>query len=184
MNLFSQSRKDRHQRLKEKIAVSPFMTDSELATYLGVSVATVRLDRMTLGIPEVRERVLTVAEKHVGDADGIAEILDVEPGVRGVSVLVTNDEMCFHGTDIVKSQYIYSMAEDLAVKVLGAKATIVNVANIKYKTEVKSNVKLVARCLIKSARIMNTLVWVTIYNNSNEVFRCKFILEEKGTSLR
>ena len=183
MNLFSQSRKDRHEKLQEKIAVSPFMTDSELAAYLGVSVATVRLDRMTLGIPEVRERVLTVAEKHVGDADGPAEILDVEPGIRGVSVLKTSEEMCFHGTDIVKSQYIYSMAEDLAVKVLGMKATIVNVANIKYKTAIKTNVKLVARCQVKATRIMNTLVWVTIYNNSKEVFRCKFILEEKGTSL-
>lgn len=181
MSLFSHSRKERHERLKEKIAVSPFMTDSELAAFLGVSVATIRLDRMALGIPELRERVLNVAEKHVGDEDDIAQIIDIENGIRGVSVLMTTEEMCFSGTDIVKSQYIYSMAEDLALKVLGAKAVIVNVANIKYKTVVKTNVKLVARCSVRSIRIRDNLVWVIIYNNSEEIFRCKFILTEKGS---
>ena len=180
MSLFSQSRKDRHEKLKEKIAVSPFMTDSELAASLGVSVATIRLDRMTLGIPEVRERVLTVAEKHVADSDGIAEIIDIENNVRGVSVMNTSEDMCFPGTDIVKSQYIYSMAEDLALKVTGMKAAIINVANIKYKKAVINNVKLVARCSVKSVRNIDSLVWVMIYHNSIEIFRCKFLLEEKG----
>ena len=77
MSFFSQSRKIRHDKLKDIIAESPFMTDSELAVFLNVSVATVRLDRMTLGIPEVRERVLLVAEKHVSDSDGISEIIDI-----------------------------------------------------------------------------------------------------------
>lgn len=180
MSLFSQSRKERHEKLKEKIAQSPFMTDSELASYLNVSVATVRLDRMTLGIPEVRERALIVAEKHVAGSDGICEIIDIEKNVRGVSVMNTNEEMCFPGTDVVKSQYIYSMAEEVALKVTGMKAALVNVANIKYKSIVNKNTKLVARCSVKSVRTSDSLVWVMVYNNSVEVFRCKFLVQEKG----
>ena len=180
MSLFSQSRKIRQDKLKDKIAESPFMTDSELAAFLNVSVATVRLDRMTLGIPEVRERVLLVAEKHVSDSDGISEIIDIEENVRGVSVMNTNEEMCFPGTDIVKSQYIYSMAEDVAIKVTNMKAALINVANIKYKSAVNKGVKLVARCSVKSVRTSDSLVWVMVYNNSVEVFRCKFLMQEKG----
>ena len=37
------------------------MTDEDIAEYLEVSVPTVRLDRLELGIPELRQRIREVA---------------------------------------------------------------------------------------------------------------------------
>ena len=47
-------KEERQQLLREKLNISPFTTDEELATYFGVSVPTIRLDRLALGIPELR----------------------------------------------------------------------------------------------------------------------------------
>ena len=54
-------REERHELLRELLKIHPFYTDEELAEKLGVSVSTIRLDRMELGIPEMRERTRAVA---------------------------------------------------------------------------------------------------------------------------
>ena len=38
-------------------------TDQELAASLGVSLGTVRLDRAMMGVPELRKRVRSMAER-------------------------------------------------------------------------------------------------------------------------
>ena len=45
----------RHQLLLKNMQTSPFLTDEELAKMLDVSIQTIRLDRLELGIPELRE---------------------------------------------------------------------------------------------------------------------------------
>ena len=51
----------RHKNLKKLLRTNPFSTDEELASILGVSVPTIRLDRATLGIPELRARTKDMA---------------------------------------------------------------------------------------------------------------------------
>ena len=50
-------KKERQQLLVEKVKEKPFLTDEELAKALSVSVQTIRLDRLELGIPELRGRI-------------------------------------------------------------------------------------------------------------------------------
>jgi len=52
-------KKERQAILLEKLEQDPFLTDEELSEMLGVSVPTIRLDRLELGIPELRERIKT-----------------------------------------------------------------------------------------------------------------------------
>lgn len=47
----------------------PFLTDEDLADGLGVSVATIRLDRTALDIPEVRVRLRKAAAKNAHSAE-------------------------------------------------------------------------------------------------------------------
>ena len=56
VNVARQAKKIRHEQLKNLIEHSPFVTDEELAIRFGVSIQTIRLDRMEMGIPELRER--------------------------------------------------------------------------------------------------------------------------------
>ena len=48
-------KKERQQLLLQQVKEKPFLTDEELAQKLGVSVQTIRLDRLELGIPELRD---------------------------------------------------------------------------------------------------------------------------------
>ena len=59
----SELKKQRHRQLIELISTNPLMTDEEIAASLGVSMSTVRLDRGLLAIPELRERMRTMAEQ-------------------------------------------------------------------------------------------------------------------------
>ena len=60
-------KQERQKQLTEKLNITPFLTDEELASHFGVSVPTIRLDRLELGIPELRERIKAMATEHAQD---------------------------------------------------------------------------------------------------------------------
>ena len=55
-------KKERQKRLTETLIRDPFITDEELSESFKVSIQTIRLDRLELGIPELRERIRSVAK--------------------------------------------------------------------------------------------------------------------------
>jgi acyl-coenzyme A thioesterase PaaI-like protein len=175
-------KKERQNVLVAKIKTDPFLTDEELAEIFNVSIPTIRLDRLELGIPELRERVKNVAEESYAKVrtlhsrEIIGELLDISLGVSGISVLETNESMAFEKTKIIRGHFIYSLAESLAIAVIVAQVALVGVANIKYKTPVYSGTKLVAKAEVKENRGNNYIVWVKILEKQKEVFRGKFIL--------
>ena len=154
LNKSSRAKKDRHKRLLEKIKEDPFMTDEDIAEYFEVSVPTVRLDRLELGIPELRERIKEVASSnhqkvralHVDEI--IGEIVEINLGESGMSILDTTDQMVFSQPKFKRSLH-YSMAESLAISVIDAEVALVGVANIKYKIPVYAGSKLVAKAAVK-----------------------------------
>ncbi len=182
MSRSSLLKKERQRLLIKKIEKNPFLTDEDIAQMLNVSVPTIRLDRLELGIPELRERIKNVAEsnynkvKALGSKEIVGELLDIKLGESGLSVLETTDEMTFEKTKIVRGHFIYSLAESLAIAVIDAHVALVGVANIKYKIPVYAGTKLVAKAEVKRKRGKNFIVWVIISEKSREVFRGKFIL--------
>jgi len=182
MSRSSSQKRERQSTLKEKIEKDPFLTDEEIARMFSVSVPTVRLDRLELGIPELRERIKNFAEKNFEKvksmqlSEFVGELVDIELGKRGISILETNDIMAFEKNKIVKGQYIYSLAESLAIAVIDADVALVGVANIKYSKPVYSGSKIVAKAQVIRERASNFLVWVKVYEQQAEVFRGKFIL--------
>jgi hypothetical protein len=95
---------------------------------------------------------------------------------NAISVLETDDTMLFDGTNVVKSQHIYALAEELALSVIDAKAALVKVANVKYVNEVHSGEKLVAHSSVKREKEKEYIVHVIIKVKLKEVFRGKFSL--------
>jgi acyl-coenzyme A thioesterase PaaI-like protein len=182
----SRAKKNRQNRLLEKIKEDPFMTDEDIAEYLEVSVPTVRLDRLELGIPEVRQRIREVASQNYQKvralhADEIVgELVEIQLGTSAISILDTTDQMVFAQSKIVRGHYIYSFAESLAIAVIDAEVALVGVANIKYKTPVYAGSRLVAKAVVKQTRQRSHIVWVFINCKQKEVFRGKFILVSIG----
>lgn len=175
-------KKERQAVLLEKIQQDPFLTDEELSEMFSVSIPTIRLDRLELGIPELRERIKNVAEKNhskvksLRSKDIVGELVDISLGQGGISILETNENMAFEKTRIIQGHYIYSLAESLAIAVIDAHVALVGVANIKYKTPVYSGSKLIAKAEVKKAKDNKYIVWVKILERQVEVFRGKFIL--------
>lgn len=179
------AKKERQNKLIEKIKEDPFLTDEELAGQLSVSVPTIRLDRLELGVHELRQRIRDMAStnhnkvRSLSSEEIIGEIVELNLGENAISVLDTTEQMVFAQSRIVRGHYIYSMAESVAIAVIDADAALVGVANIKYKHPVYAGSKLIARVTIKEKRTKGRyIVWVMIYNKQIEVFRGKFLLVE------
>lgn len=174
-------KEERQQLLKEKLNSAPFTTDEELATYFGVSVPTIRLDRIVLGIPELRERMKAMVKRQESDKllssmEGLGDVIDLTHGESGISVMKTTADMV-DATGYVESHYLFAQADALAKAVLGTRHIIAGVGNIKYKSPVKANVNLVAKAEIVRKRDEKFFIWVTIKDKTKEVFRAKFIME-------
>lgn len=175
-------KKERQRSLAERIEKDPFLTDEELAELYSVSIQTIRLDRMELGIPELRERIRNVAERNysrvrtITGKEIVGELVDLELGKKGISILEPDDTMAFEKTNIVRGQFIYAQAESLAIAVIDADVALIGVANIKYKKPVLSGQKLVAHAEVIRKRGNKYFVWVKLRVKMEEVFRGKFIL--------
>ena len=163
-------KKERQQLLVEKVKEKPFLTDEELAKALGVSVQTIRLDRLELGIPELRGRIRKMAEtaqnkvKSIQSGEVVGELIDLELGHSGISLLRVTEDMVFAKTQIAKGHYLFSQA----------------VANVKYKVPVHVGEKLIAKAEIVRVRGNKYFVWVKTRNDTQEVFRAKFIMVSWG----
>ena len=165
-----------------QVREKPFLTDEELAQRLHVSVQTIRLDRLELGIPELRGRIRRMAEsaqnkiKAIQSGDVVGELIDLELGHSGISLLRVTDDMVFARTKIAKGYYMFSQANSLALAIIAAPMAATGVANVKYKIPVHVGEKLIAKAEIVKVRGNKYFVWVKTHNDTQEVFRAKFIL--------
>lgn len=175
-------KQERQQLLIEKLNTVPFVTDEELANTFNVSVPTIRLDRLELGIPELRERIKAMAQEHtVGStlsnhAEVVGDLVDLIEGEQGLSILRTTDSM-LDQSGYIDPQYLFAQANSLAKVVMGVPSAVAGVGNIKQKTLVKANCNLVAKAEVVRRRGTKYFIWVTIKNRVKEVFRAKFIME-------
>ena len=170
-------KQERQKQLTEKLNITPFLTDEELASHFGVSVPTIRLDRLELGIPELRERIKAMATEHAQDEHEIVgELIDVTEGKQALSMLHTTPDM-EDRFGYIDPQYLYAQANSLAKLVMGSTLCSAEVGNIKYKNPVESGTNLVAKAEIVRRRGDKYFIWVIIRDKIKEVFRAKFIME-------
>ncbi|GAQ26301.1 MULTISPECIES: transcription factor FapR [Tepidanaerobacter] len=182
-------KKIRQKLLLETIAEDPFLNDEELAERFNVSVQTIRLDRMELKLPELRERIRAVAQdsyakvKSIDVSEIVGELVDLELDKRGISILETNNNMTFGKTKVIRGDIIFAQANSLAIATIDAKVALTGVANIKYKLPVYAGQKLVAKAEVTRVRGNKKFVFVRTYVKQKEVFRGKFILASLEDSI-
>jgi acyl-coenzyme A thioesterase PaaI-like protein len=175
-------KRSRQVNLLERIKNDPFLTDEELSEIFGVSIQTIRLDRLELAIPELRERIKTVAEnnyskvKSIHGKEIVGELVDLDLGKSGISIFETDNALAFKKTNVVKGHHIFAQAESLAIAVIDANVALIGVANIKYKHPVFAGDKTIAKAEVVRMRGNKYFVWVFIKVRQVEVFRGKFIL--------
>jgi acyl-coenzyme A thioesterase PaaI-like protein len=176
------SKKERQKLLKDVLIDDPFLNDEELAEKFNVSIQTIRLDRMELKLPELRERIRVVAQhsyakvRSIDVREIVGELVDLELDKRAISILETTPNMAFGKSKVIRGDIIFAQANSLAIATIDATVALTGVANIKYKLPVYSGQKLVAKAEVTRVRGNKKFVFVRIFVKQKEVFRGKFIL--------
>ena len=176
-------RKLRQDKLTKILASNPMITDSELASRLGVSISTVRLDRALMGVPELRERIRTMAQnalsklQSLSPSEVIGDLLELEPDKWALSVLRTAKDMAFRFTDIVSDNYVYSQASSIAVAAIEAANVIIDSMRGEYKGHARVGDVLIARAKVGVNHEGRKIVSVRTRAGDREIFVGRFIIQ-------
>ncbi|GAM12565.1 phosphateacyl-ACP acyltransferase PlsX [Mesobacillus selenatarsenatis SF-1] len=169
--------------LTETIKENPFITDEELAEKFTVSIQTIRLDRLELSIPELRERIKNVAEKRFEDEvrslpleEVIGEIIDIELDQSAISILDIKSEHVFRRNKIARGHHLFAQANSLAVAVINDELALTAKANIQFTRSVKEGERVIAKARVEKIDDDNgrTHVEVKSYVNNELVFKGEF----------
>lgn len=176
------NKQDRQRALKQTIADNPFITDDELAGKFSVSVQTIRLDRLELSIPELRERIKYVARRQFDDVKAlhedevIGDIVDLQLDASAISILEINQNHVFSRTGIARGHHLFAQANSLAVAVIDDDLALTSKASIHFIRPVKAGERVVAKAKVVRKERVRTEVQVDSYAGQDHVFSGIFIM--------
>jgi len=170
----------RHKKLREFIDENPFVTDEELAKVFKVSIQTIRLDRLEMRIPELRERTKMFAEnsysqvKSLAGQEIIGDLLDLELEKMGISMLEITKEMVFQKNRIARGHMLFAQANSLAVALVDADVALTGAAKVSFVRPVKLCERIVAKAVINSKTGNKYNISVTSRSDQEIVFQGEF----------
>lgn len=180
------SKRERQKKLQLALEAEPFLTDEEMARRYGVSIQTIRLDRMELGIPELRERIKHMAEKNFDPVrslypeEVIGGVIELKLDHSGISEMEIREEHVFARNQIARGHHLFAQANSLAVAVVDAEVVLTATAGIRFVRPVRLGEKCVAQAKVMkvtSNRIqvdVRTLVGdETVFQGVFDVYRSK-----------
>lgn len=178
------SKKDRHQRLIQLIDENPFVTDRELTRQLKVSIQTIRLDRMELGIPELRERMKQMAEhsydqvRSLSLEEVIGDVVDLQLDKSGISIFEIREDHVFSKTRIARGHYVFAQANSLAIAVINDEIALTSSADIRFLRQVRLGEKCIAKAYVRSiaGQKGKAKVEVFTYVADEMVFQGNFVI--------
>jgi acyl-coenzyme A thioesterase PaaI-like protein len=174
------SKKERQRQLTLALQQNPFATDEEMARQFGVSIQTIRLDRMELGIPELRERIKHMAEENfdrvrsLAPEEVIGEIVELHLDRGGTSILEIKREHVFSRNRIARGHYLFAQANSLAVAIIDAEIVLTASASIRFLRPVRLGEKCVARAKVVKESAHRVQVDVRTYVEEEIVFQGVF----------
>jgi len=175
-------KKGRQKLLLKYLEGNPFLADEDLAHIFGVSIQTIRLDRAELNVPELRQRIKNVAKGVYGQVktlkrdEWVGELVDLELGLQGISVLTVSEEMTLKSSTVASGHHIFAQANCLAVALVDTEVALTGTAKISYKRPVYFGEKVVARARISRKKGNKFFVRVTSKVRDETIFQGKFLV--------
>lgn len=182
-------RQERRRDLQELLRRDPFLTDWQIADELEVSVATIRLDRMALDIPELRERSRQIAAntysevKALHGEEVIGELIELNLGNNGTSVLMVTDQMVFARNQILRGHFLFAQGNSMAVALVDSAIVLTKSADVRFYQTVHLGERVVAKANVTAIQGNRYHVSVNSFVHDEVVFRGEFVvvdLTEKG----
>ncbi|MBO9607953.1 MAG: transcription factor FapR [Paenibacillaceae bacterium] len=183
-------KRQRQQQLAKVIDDNPFVTDEELMRTFQVSIQTIRLDRLELGIPELRERIKMMAEKSYDQVrslplhEVIGDVIDLQLDKSGISMFEIAAEHVFSRTKIARGHHVFSQANSLAVAVINDPVALTASADIRFIRSIKLGEKCIAKAYVRSLSRGKAKVEVFTYVNDELVFQGNFLIYHSKKELR
>lgn len=183
---------ERQRLLKKTIEDTPFITDEDLARKFAVSIQTIRLDRMEHAIPELRERIKSVATNQWNETvkalpleEIIGEVIDLELDNRAISILNIREEHVFSRNKIARGHHLFAQANSLAVAVINDELALTVKSELTFDRQVKEGERVVAKAFVEELNDKgNTVVRVSSYVDQEVVFKGLFYMyrsnDQKG----
>jgi acyl-coenzyme A thioesterase PaaI-like protein len=177
-------KRQRQQQLAREIEDNPFVTDEELTRKFKVSIQTVRLDRLELGIPELRERMKLMAEQSYDQVKSlplhevIGDIIDLQLDKSGISIFEIREEHVFSRTQIARGHHIFSQANSLAIAVINNEKALTASADIRFIRQVRLSEKCIAKAYVRSISGQKGKAKVEVFTYVGEemVFQGNFLI--------
>lgn len=167
--------------LIDTIKKNPFVTDEQLAATFQVSVQTIRLDRMELSIPELRERIKDVAEqtydvKSLPLDEVVGEIVDIELDHKALSIFDVKQEHVFQRNGIARGHHLFAQANSLAVAVIDDDLALTVKSTMTFVKPVRAGDRVVTKAVVTGidTEKNRTYVEVTSTVNHKLVFTGEF----------
>lgn len=178
-------KKKRQKMLKNFIEKDPFLTDEELAKKFEVSIQTIRLDRMELGIPEMRERTKNLAQNayqrltSVTEGEVIGELIDLELNKYAESYLNTTEDMALQKTPVIRGHHIFAQANSLAVAAIDAEIVLTGSSEVKFQKIAKVGEILKAKAYVKYNEKNKYYIDVDTFSGEDKIFASNFVMFTK-----
>lgn len=182
MNIARLSKRERQQQLAKEWMDNPFVTDEEMAKKFGVSVQTIRLDRMELGIPEMRERIKHMAEQTYDQVrslppdEVIGEIVDLELGRGGISIFEVGREHVFSRNQITRGHHLFAQANSLAIALIDKELALTAKSTVRFLKPVVLGDKCIAKAKVIRRMNKRSEVEVETHVQQEMVFHGLFII--------
>lgn len=164
-------KRERQRQLGISLEQNPFLTDEELSRQFNVSVQTIRLDRLECGIPELRERLKTVAArtmeaevKSLQSDEVIGEIVDIELDKRAISIFDVSEEHVFQRNGIARGHHLFAQANSLAVAVLDDDLALTVTSTLHFLKPVKAGDRVIARAIVDKDRSNDKRTFVEVFS--------------------
>lgn len=183
------SRKERRAALQGRLGEDLFLTDHQLAAAFAVSVATIRLDRMALGIPELRVRAETIAAntysqvRAIRGEEVVGDLVELDLGRSAASVLEVEEHMVFARSGILREHFLFAQGNSLALAVVNSKRALTESADVRYHRPLKRGDRVAARACVRAIQGNRYAIEVDGRVQDEIVFQGKYIVvdaEGKG----
>ncbi|ARD49262.1 fatty acid biosynthesis transcriptional regulator [Sporosarcina sp. P37] len=176
-------KQERQRALVTLLEEDPFLTDEDLARHFSVSIQTVRLDRLECQIPELRERLKSVASQQMQETvksiqaeEIFGEIIDVELDNKALSIFDVTEAHVFKRNGIARGHHLFAQANSLAVAVLDDDLALTVRSSLHFQKPVRAGDRVVARATVREETLKNksTVVDVLSTVEGEPVFSGEF----------
>jgi acyl-coenzyme A thioesterase PaaI-like protein len=173
---------ERHERIKTEIGKNPFISDDDLASFLEVSIHTIRSDRRKMGIPEVRKRGkdithnLFAQSRSLSHQEIVGEILEIETDKEGLSLLETTEKMSLEKTKIIRGHILFAQANTIANAVVDAEIALTAEAKIEFIAPAYAGDRILAKAKVISSHKRKRVVEVILKTQKDLVFHGTFTI--------